>query len=811
MWIVIAAGTLFLFGLLAHAEYPIWWTNRSVTVGGVGTNDYAAINQGQLKHAADQAQDELNEYLPLGCDSAISNLTDSFSSTNNYYGVNVGQLKYVAQPFYDRLIREGYTTGYPWTDATTDDADYEGANVGQLKYVFRFDLRTDGDGDDLADWWEEHFFGDTNTTTGAADDDSDGLDNTNEFFYGGSPTDTDSDDDLLPDGDEVNTYGATPRDTDSDDDGMGDGMEVRYGFDPTNAGTYAGLPFTEAFESGTVSTGPIHNQNDWLALPANVLTNNAEVETTTKHAGSQALELESPIYDWPMATNVAAYHYYGANGSNMVIVDYYAQPVHRDQAATPSISTNTSAAFYLNSNGCVVVYDGGSGWQTQTNVVSEGSWTRFTIRLDYSAKTWDLRLDSVPILEDLGFAYPMVEFSQFKARGSSFSSSFLDDLQITAEEPDDDADGLPNWWEGKYFGDATSAGAADDDDDDGLNNAEEYALGTSPIDSDTDDDGMGDGAEDTHGFDPTVADSYYAVPFEEDFELHAPWADIDGIRGWSVSVADTAVITSNTVHGGDQACNVQDADTPAVITHYFASDGEDVVWSDFYVQAVRRNVVGDPALSDPVTAALYVDFYGRLVVYDGTNGWKTETGHDRIPEGSWVRLSIGKHYTNETWEVRLDDVAVDSGLLFGSNSLPELSKLTITGPSERDAYMDDLAFTASQPDFDSDGDGLLDSWEIEQFEDLDEDATGDFDNDGITNALEYVYGSSAYTNDTDGDGLWDNAEVLTNKTDLLVADSDGDGANDHDDPNPTVADQNSNPGDLTVTVEDPEDGENILW
>lgn len=46
---------------------------------------------------------------------------------------------------------------------------------------------------------------------------------------------------------------------------------------------------------------------------------------------------------------------------------------------------------------------------------------------------------------------------------------------------DTDGDGLPNWWEAKYFGGSTTAAAAaDDSDGDGLTNAGEFAAGTDP-------------------------------------------------------------------------------------------------------------------------------------------------------------------------------------------------------------------------------------------------------------------------------------------------------------------------------------------
>ena len=98
---------------------------------------------------------------------------------DDYAVLNQGQLKYVAKLFYDRLADFGYSgpplSGgalYPWThgsapEATADDDSYAAVNLGQLKHVFSFvpaavapvgDLYTaDFDGDGIPNGWEiEH-------------------------------------------------------------------------------------------------------------------------------------------------------------------------------------------------------------------------------------------------------------------------------------------------------------------------------------------------------------------------------------------------------------------------------------------------------------------------------------------------------------------------------------------------------------------------------------------------------------------------------------------------------------------------------
>lgn len=77
---------------------------------------------------------------------------------------------------------------------------------------------------------------------------------------------------------------------------------------------------------------------------------------------------------------------------------------------------------------------------------------------------------------------------------------------------------------------------------------------------------------------------------------------------------------------------------------------------------------------------------------------------------------------------------------------------------------------------DSDEDDLADWWELATAGNL-EDLTGptqDLDEDGLTNAEEYVVDTDPAQVDTDGDGLSDGAEVHTHGTNPLSTDTDGD-------------------------------------
>jgi len=150
---------LYVFPLAAQA--PQWWSDRSVINPQASSNDFAPVNQGQLKYLATQAYIELQENLPGGGGADVQRLTSAWmlGSGNDFLPVNLGQLKNVAKPFYDRLIAVGFTDDYPWESSANPPADFALANIGQVKNLFSFDITFSSDSDPLPDWWRMHHFG----------------------------------------------------------------------------------------------------------------------------------------------------------------------------------------------------------------------------------------------------------------------------------------------------------------------------------------------------------------------------------------------------------------------------------------------------------------------------------------------------------------------------------------------------------------------------------------------------------------------------------------------------------------------------
>ncbi len=135
-------------------------------------------------------------------------------------------------------IQDGPQVWYRFVEASSFNIEYFKGNQQNAYYTLALPgPSTDNDGDGLADGWEYLYFGNL-SRSGPEDDDQDGLTTLLEFQNRTVPTDPDTDDDGLNDGDEVLVYGTNPLNPDTDGDTLTDGDEVHiYGTSPTSADT----------------------------------------------------------------------------------------------------------------------------------------------------------------------------------------------------------------------------------------------------------------------------------------------------------------------------------------------------------------------------------------------------------------------------------------------------------------------------------------------------------------------------------------------------------------------------------------------
>lgn len=183
------------------AQAPDWWSARGVLkTDGSLPDDYAALNQGQLKNLVRAAVLEMDEYLDGGAGIPLHGLLYKWAhptvTPDDFATVNLGQLKAVAAPVYDRLIAVGMASGYPWNNANgipTDD--YAVANIGQAKNVFAFNARDfDSDYDGIPDWWERKYGLNPADPNDAQTLAANGLPYSVNYKYGLNPNDPNSSD-----------------------------------------------------------------------------------------------------------------------------------------------------------------------------------------------------------------------------------------------------------------------------------------------------------------------------------------------------------------------------------------------------------------------------------------------------------------------------------------------------------------------------------------------------------------------------------------------------------------------------------------
>jgi hypothetical protein len=150
----------------------------------------------------------------------------------------------------------------------------------------------DGDGDGIYSV-DEYQLG---TNAGLTDSDGDLLRDGDELYvYLTNPANSDTDNDTLDDYEELFVYGTDPLDFDSDDDLMGDGWEIEQGFNPMNPADANGDPDLDLlinvyeFLNGT---DPHDNDTD-----SDILTDYEEVVTYGTNPLSNDTDLDT-LDDW---------------------------------------------------------------------------------------------------------------------------------------------------------------------------------------------------------------------------------------------------------------------------------------------------------------------------------------------------------------------------------------------------------------------------------------------------------------------------------------------------------------------------------
>ena len=180
------------------------------------------------------------------------------------------------------------------------------------------------------------------------------------------------------------------------------------------------LPFVETFEDRT--PGDLDGQYGWEA-------SGTEVQGIITHLGSGKAACITGD------TGEVSHSFVG--GETDVWTDFYTKPTFGELVAAGLPTENTTAAFFVNTNGQVIAFDGWTSTELNHTPLVEGDgWVRFTVHSDYGDQEWDLYLNGKPIGLALDFYTNTASYTTFRVRNNgSTNNVYLDDIHIQLSPP----------------------------------------------------------------------------------------------------------------------------------------------------------------------------------------------------------------------------------------------------------------------------------------------------------------------------------------------------------------------------------------
>jgi hypothetical protein len=392
------------------------------------------------------------------------------------------------------------------------------------------------------------------------------------------------------------------------------------------ASSHAASIHTESFDA--LSSSDLNGQDSWVADP----TDAGQVQASVKYAGAKAVSITN---DGSVASGATISRSFTVGATtNIVWTEWMARPRPMSRS-TFLCNTNATALFYVNDSNKVVVFDGTTTNALSTTVTPD-TWTRFTVRSDYSTKTWDLWVDRVSVATGLGFYNTGA--SGFTELGVSHGSTngalaYVDEL---------DVDGI------------VKQSSAADATLDFSETFESYQIGS------------------------LYGQSLWTVDDDDSVMVQA---DAVEAGTWAASIENQNGNTSfSTLSQG-----------------FNDSTATNVVWSDFYAQpvfATRATVVPD---NDATTAFYVDDATDKLVVFDGTNRMVLSSKAS-LTSGAWTRFTVKADYDAKTWSVYVGGEPYADGLGFYNDTVSQLASFNVQeGSASGAAEVDTISITKTRP------------------------------------------------------------------------------------------------------------------
>lgn len=234
--------------------------------------------------------------------------------------------------------------------------------------------------------------------------------------------------------------------------------------------------------------------------------------------------------------------------------------------------------------------------------------------------------------------------------------------------------------------------------------------------------------------------------FNLDFETQEGFVvgPLDGQNGWQLRWGAADVLVDALAPSGTSVVSI---DAYSAVSYNFPNPLSGLSNVDFYARPVASSgayastqyVVGDAGVALVLTAAgteaeIYTLNYND---YAGAYNF-VATGFtvpvDGFARTAWLHFRFKLNFNLPQWALYLDNALVASNLPMQSGNA---GALAVVNDTSAPGYLDHVTGTAPSPSPDSDGNGLLDAWEILNFGYVGVDPEDDPDGDGLTNLQEY--------------------------------------------------------------------------
>jgi hypothetical protein len=569
------------------------------------------------------------------------------------------------------------------------------------------------DKDGMPQWWEiAHAFDPADPADASEDSDEDGLSNLDEFLYG-----------------------TDPHVADSDGDGIQDGL---------NAGLIGHWAFEDNLEDstpnayhGATTTGVEYGSN---GIRDRVIQLEEETSVTLPVSVFSNLSQEVSISIW------------AKNADNFVTNDFalFEATSNGARILAGFAPTATPNEVKWDVNGTIVA-------TTVEPKLLEDRWVHWLLTVDSSTVSV-YRDGALYISSSLSssVAFSSIDAFQLGATGdgSGYIEGKIDELRIynralTALQVDElyrstadtDEDGLPDWWERDQFFNITSYTGDDDPDQDGIVNSIEFQAGLNGRDADTDGDGVRDGLDlDLVGhwtfnniYKDSIRQSAEAIPGGTPiFEL--------GVVGEAVTFDESTDSVSLPA--------IPPSDEFAVSFYVYGND---------LSGSTIQNIIGANGSGLSVVAQNGI----LSVAYDDNNGSSGGMQSGLVSSGEWHQIVVGGvqltgggkilylyidgfyvtgQVLNTTGASQYSLGALNLGSIQSSAGI--LGSIDDLRIYDQDLVAREVAQGFALPSTrDDNNNGISDLWELQNFGDLNQTASGDNDNDGSSNLDEFRLGS----------------------------------------------------------------------